>query len=184
MGRGDQAAVLNCISLWQPHASLLFAPHPDRPDEVVKPDETRDWDAPRRVIGKRIAIHAAKRFPLYDDLDPLHILCVRLFGEDYRKTLPRGAFLGTAVLASSRRMNPLLPLCGAGDPLNELCGYWVDGRYAHRYVDHERFPAAVPARGQQGWWRCDPTRPDAPRPAPEPAPPKAAPTDPQMELFG
>lgn len=44
---------MKAISLWQPWASLIAA--------GVKAYETRSWAPPRELIGKPIAIHAAKR---------------------------------------------------------------------------------------------------------------------------
>lgn len=44
---------MDAISLWQPYASLIAV--------EAKPFETRHWAPPRRLIGKRIAIHAARK---------------------------------------------------------------------------------------------------------------------------
>lgn len=41
------------ITIWQPWASLIAA--------GAKPYEWRGWPAPRRLVGKRVAIHAAAR---------------------------------------------------------------------------------------------------------------------------
>ena len=41
------------LTIWQPWASLIAA--------GAKPYEWRGWEAPRRLIGKRIAIHAGAR---------------------------------------------------------------------------------------------------------------------------
>ena len=41
------------ITLWQPWASLIA--------DGVKQYETRSWKPPWHLVGKRIAIHAAKR---------------------------------------------------------------------------------------------------------------------------
>lgn len=45
---------MRCISLWQPWASLMALRE--------KTIETRHWPLPERLIGQRMAIHAAKRF--------------------------------------------------------------------------------------------------------------------------
>ena len=50
---GVMLADMPAISLWQPWASLV--------EIGVKPEETRSWPAPQSLIGKRIAIHAAKK---------------------------------------------------------------------------------------------------------------------------
>jgi len=44
---------MKAISLWQPWASLIAA--------GLKPYETRDWFPPAKLIGQKIAIHAAKK---------------------------------------------------------------------------------------------------------------------------
>ena len=43
---------MKTISLWQPYASLIAA--------GVKTIETRGWAPPKRLMGQRIAIHAAR----------------------------------------------------------------------------------------------------------------------------
>ncbi|KGT75815.1 hypothetical protein MA20_32000 [Bradyrhizobium japonicum] len=48
---------MKAISLWQPWASLIAV--------GAKPFETRHWAPPRELIGKRIAIHAAKKVDKY-----------------------------------------------------------------------------------------------------------------------
>jgi hypothetical protein len=44
---------MKAISLWQPWASLIAI--------GVKGQETRSWAPPRSIVGKRIAIHAARK---------------------------------------------------------------------------------------------------------------------------
>ena len=46
---------MRAISLHQPWASLIAEGHKDV--------ETRSWAPPGRLVGQRIAIHAAKRTP-------------------------------------------------------------------------------------------------------------------------
>ena len=45
---------LQALTLWRPWAGLVAA--------KVKPIENRDWPPPDRLIGKRLAIHAGKKW--------------------------------------------------------------------------------------------------------------------------
>ena len=137
------------ISLWQPWGSLLFALRSD--GSQVKKHETRNRPAPARVIGRRIALHAAQQPIVARNLPPaLQELCTRHFGADYAKTLPRGGFIGTLLLESSAMMSP----AGArpADADDELCGYWERGRWAWRMSDPQPFRAPILASGHQSWW--------------------------------
>lgn len=137
-----------CISLWQPWASLLFVPG-------AKVHETRHWPAPARLIGQRVVIHAAKTNAGFRDMeegDEIVRLCVKTWDADF--SLPRGAFIGTAILAASFK---ILDHWEVGkEPASdedELCGDWSSGRYAWRMDDRTPLPAPIPAKGQQGFWK-------------------------------
>ncbi len=144
---------LPCISLHQPYASLLLA-RTEPQGQRVKIHETRHWPAPPKYIGRRIAIHAAKAASWPDPGDVLDVICQDNFGHDYRKTLPRGAFVGTVLLASSNVMPNAPPRHGAASLADFICGYWEPGRFAWCTDDPRplRFSEAVPAIGRQGWW--------------------------------
>lgn len=68
---------LKALTIWQPWASLITI--------GAKPYEFRGWEAPRWIIGQRIAIHAGARpvrmrevRDLIADLeDPLEVVCLR-----------------------------------------------------------------------------------------------------------
>ena len=134
----------SAVSLWQPWASLLFTTPP------TKEHETRSWPAPASRIGKPTMIHAAKQPIRLDHLsDALHDLCGDVFGGDYRLTLPRGCFIGMAILADSR------PTCGDDRLLPDedyITGDWSPGRFAWRMDERRRLIMPIPARGQQGFW--------------------------------
>lgn len=120
---------LPAISLWQPWASFIAI--------GVKPYETRHWPAPRRLIGQRIAIHAAKRKPEAEDIVWWH----RIAG--FTNPLPLGAFVCTAILAEC------LPTdCVKADEF----GDYGEGRFAWHLVDPKPIIPSAPARGQQGIW--------------------------------
>lgn len=99
---------MKAISLWQPWASLVAI--------KAKTIETRHWPAPSRMIGKRIAIHAAKRWTQDEELlcftEPFtSVLCEHFnitatcasrehfLQEAITCDLPKGAIVATAILA-------------------------------------------------------------------------------------
>lgn len=124
-------AEITAISLWQPWASFVAI--------GVKPYETRHWRAPSRLIGQRIAIHAAKRKPENDDIIWWHRVSRFQSG-----CLPLGAFICTVILSE----------CVSADrvPFDEF-GDYGDGRFAWRLIDPQLFDPPIPAKGQQGFWK-------------------------------
>jgi hypothetical protein len=120
---------LPAISLWQPWASFIAI--------GVKKYETRHWAAPSRLIGKRIAIHAAKRKPEKDDIEWWH----RIAGAD--APLHKGAFVCTAVLVACRNAQNV--------PWDEF-GDYGNGRFAWELADIEPLIPPVPGTGRQGFW--------------------------------
>lgn len=130
--------IVPAISLWQPWAWLLFTPH--------KVHETRHWRAPERYIGRRIAIHAAKKRVPEDDLEP--IIVAKL---DAAPPLAFGALLGTAVLAEVRSMRDY----GPAHDMDRACGYWAPDRFAWRMEDAKLFDEPIPMKGQQGFWSVE-----------------------------
>ena len=78
------------ITLHQPWASLIAL--------GLKTVETRSWPAPSRLVGHTIAIHAAKRV-VRPPGDPIDQTMRAHLGEDWRRTIPAGAVLATAVLS-------------------------------------------------------------------------------------
>lgn len=143
---GEPIETIAVISLWQPHASLMFAYF----DGVrVKPDETRHWAFPSHLTGKRVVIHAAQRRVTRDEAEgELGDLCTRLFGPEWRVGLPYGAYLGDVRFEAALRMSQHGPL----HELDELCGYWSPERWAWRTTDPRLMPAPIKAKGQQGFW--------------------------------
>lgn len=57
---------MKALSLWEPWATLIAV--------GVKTIETRSWAPPRKLLGERIAIHAAKHKPSKSDLALLNDL--------------------------------------------------------------------------------------------------------------
>jgi len=116
------------ISLHQPWASFVAA--------EIKPYETRSWKPPVWLLGKRIAIHAAKKSVPADDRE-----WARRYGID---PIPLGAVVCTAILASVHRADAV--------PADEF-GDYAPGRFAWRLTEIELFDPPVPARGAQGFWK-------------------------------
>ncbi len=142
--------VLPCISLWQPFASALFL----RMDGArLKTHETRHWGAPVRVIGKRVAIHAAKKID--PDVEGMAArLLDRAVGENWRKILPRGAIIGTALLTYSRPQD-LAYRCEPANGWDYEFGYWETSRWAWRMDEPQLFAEPIPWKGQQGWFNVE-----------------------------
>lgn len=143
------------ISLWQPHASLLFV-------KGAKVHETRHWRVPERYLGQTVLIHAAKKpINLAHLTDALFELCIDLIGEGFRVKLPHGAFVGAAVLKScapvdDHRRRGVVPDTDA----DYECGNWVPGRYAWRLENRRPLLTPQPAIGRQAFWY--PEWPDPP----------------------
>ena len=141
------------ISLHQPFATLLLERMPN--GERFKTHETRSRAAPQKAVGQRVLIHAARTLEgTYDDGpddDPCTFLCRRYFNNF--DTLPRGCFVGTALLSSQFQMRG-----GAGRAVSLydlVTGNWDFGRWAWRMDDPELFPQPIWARGRQGWWNVE-----------------------------
>lgn len=144
---GDVPEMVAAISLWQPHASLMFA---FLEGVRVKPNETRHWPFPAKLRGKRVVIHAAQRRVTRDEADcALGDLCAKLFGSDWRADLPYGEYLGDVLFDQPLRMSDHGPL----HDLDELCGYWTPTRWAWRTTHPRLLPRSIPAKGQQGFWK-------------------------------
>lgn len=192
---------MRAITLWEPWACLCVLPAAGDVGRVsgvdpgleertigraVKTIETRSWPAPRRLVGERLAIHAAVRRPPAEDLaavNPALAAHGYRFERDGRAAVLRagdmalplafGAVLGTARLAACVPM--------VAHPTGDDClvvddsGLWVDGpagradvsdqapfgwfeagRWAWILADVVAFATPVPARGSQGLWNWPP----------------------------
>lgn len=76
---------MNCISLHQPYASLCVLPTLADASVPVKPYETRSFPCPQKYVGKRILIHAAKKWDM-----ELYIMSGR---EPFASALQRGGMM-------------------------------------------------------------------------------------------
>lgn len=144
---------MRAFSTWQPHASLLAG--------GIKPYETRSWPAHRNLIGKRIAIHAAKA---KGDLEELaryyaawsenekyrderyhtYLKAVVDLGFKMLRDLPLGAVIGTAILDASIPTEQLENPGPFGD--------FSPGRYAWRMREPILLSEPIPFIGKQGFF--------------------------------
>ncbi len=144
---------MKAISLWQPWASALFASRLGDPKIPLKLHETRHWEAPSWIIGKRIAIHAAKRWTrdeceFFDGLADDQKAAFASIGIARSSDLPFGAIIGTAVLTSCHPTESLLHI----DDDDLFFGNFSEGRFAWRMRDGQLLPAPVPCVGRQGFF--------------------------------
>jgi hypothetical protein len=132
------------ISLWQPWASLIFAP------TQPKRHETRSWAYPAKMDRTRIAIHAAlKRVPDAMVSPDLQEICRHELGPQWRETVPYGAIIGTVQLGRCAHTQNITP-----DPDDRVCGDWSVGRYAWELRSPWEIERNVLLwQGRQGWFR-------------------------------
>ena len=133
----DFALTLTC-----PWASIVLA---------HKPIENRGWPPPTWIIGKRIAIHAGKKFDEEDWLRAQEIL--RRIGinpidawEKWPHFQVRGAIIGTAVVSG------FIDDADA-DRTPHHRSPWFFGRFGWVLEDRRRLPTPVAVRGLQKLWR-------------------------------
>ncbi|NFV80053.1 hypothetical protein [Magnetospirillum aberrantis] len=168
---------MHTTTIWQPWASLIPI--------GAKPFETRAYPPPAKLIGQRIAIHAAVKdpSPMMNDMDRATVEAIadalEAGGLGHRvcwSALPRGAVIATAVLAGAYRCawtqhhlssgtplrNPVVhisehrgPYIGATLNLDPF-GDYSPGRWCWHLTDVQRLPKPVPAKGKQGWWFWEP----------------------------
>lgn len=133
-------STIRVISLWQPYASLPFT-------RRLKRHETRGWKLPDRLIGERIAIHAAKKKPSRSfEQGDIGRLCASAFGADWREDLPYGAIVGCVTLGACYPTER-----GAATQADFIAGDWTPGRFAWRLDDAIPLAEPVPYVGGQGW---------------------------------
>lgn len=150
---------MKAITLHQPFASLIAHGH--------KHFETRAWTPSRGMMGRRIAIHAAKKKP-YTSFDELR-------GQE----IPLGAIVCTATLAWTARITRIgfVPNVRDGEPHCFLAdfvhaesarpivkeyatvgipvdpfGDYSRGRWIWSLTDVRRFRTPLRCQGRQGFW--------------------------------
>ena len=150
---------MRALTVWQPWASMLAA--------EIKTCETRGHAFPKRYLGQRIAIHAAKTEQGLEMVDPIHSPVEKAMQEhfgglDWWRRIPFGAVVATAVISRSVH----LPYTKEGRmklgidlarrfAADEDYGDFTPGRHAWLLDDVQRLERPIPARGQQGLWVWD-----------------------------
>jgi activating signal cointegrator 1 len=131
---------MKAISIWQPWASLIGN----------KAYETRGWEPPASLIGKDLAICAAKNATGMGIAfgDPrLRARCRELLGSEWSCDLPFGCVVSVARLAFVIRTDGTV----GSEVLDseKLLGDWSPGRFAWR-LENVRRLTPIPVRGAQG----------------------------------
>ncbi len=129
--------------------------------------ETRSWEAPPELIGRRVAIHSSKRWTgqlrdtwndltdwITDNYKPFE--WPRLVGRSVNGTKQEaqlGCVLAVGTLSHCLRMDAdLVARTKAERPLEFKLGVWEVGRWAWIFRDVQRVEPAIPAKGKQGIW--------------------------------
>jgi hypothetical protein len=146
---------LPAITVYQPWASLIAA--------GAKPYEWRGWPAPRRMIGRRIAIHAGARKALRSEMNLILLdlkfgdagdtsliaeIALPLLRRWYSSPddLPLSSVLCTAVLGEPIRASDYAQAHGAdSDRVDHTKWGWP-------LTAIEVLEPFVPANGMQGFW--------------------------------
>mgnify|MGYP000940126643 CR=1 FL=1 len=150
---------MKALSLWQPWASLVAI--------GVKPHETRSWAPPLALIGKRFAIHAAKKSideataGLTDGVMEAMVRALIAAGED-PMNLPHGKVVCTVVLGDPGRVESRMRTStglhavlhnGSRVLINHFGDYAV-GRWVWPLLDVERV-TPYDVIGRQGLFDLD-----------------------------
>jgi len=125
------------LTLWQPHASLI--------EIGAKPYETRKFRIPDRLVGKRVAIHAAARLCVVNfDQETIDAITDAFGRCAWNYWLPRGCVVCTAVLAET------IP---AERAPHDHFGDYSPGRFAWRLEDIRPVRPNISLKGRQqiGW---------------------------------
>jgi len=163
---------MRALTFYQPFASLIIC--------GAKGFETRYHAPPRKMIGERFAIHAAKREPHttidFDDVTRREIeYQLKVHGQPVIDDLPLGVVLGAAVVVAAYRCGSRVQ--GRNGPMFEVLSYlckniltdekprflpidrmgdYSPGRWAWKLEDVKALDQPVPAIGRRGWWQWEP----------------------------
>jgi len=153
---------MKTITLWQPWALLIT-----KGDKKI---ETRSWKAPKELIGKRMAIHVAKKMPILGK--KMCRVFARLLGiKDYTGSwfyyLERGVGPFGRVVATAKLVACVRVIGNTDDEQadlengmtvkgNELAfGDYSLGRYAWILEDIQPLEEPIPAKGMQKLWNWE-----------------------------
>ena len=148
---------MKAVTIWQPQATLIADGH--------KTIETRSWKPPMKLLGHRIAIHAAKRPMKSVDWSAWLLLELdsRYPGGLRAHEFPLGVVVATAVLKTVGQVNfadrkcwpPMVHCCDPSphievpmDPFGDFTLY----KYLWFLEEIEPVTPPIPAIGRQGLW--------------------------------
>jgi len=147
------ADTIPAITVWQPWATLIAL--------KLKPWEFRRWAAPKRFVGKRLAIHAGARPMRKDELKEL-LLTLRMDGQmgTGLEVEPSIELLERCLAGLALPRSHIVCTVRLGTPLlaKALPAKYVDSNR----IDHQMFAwpmeevralePPAPATGAQGFW--------------------------------
>lgn len=137
---------MNCISLWQPWATLWASGH--------KIHETRHWPYPARLLGETLGIHAAKR----KDPEARELCSDGLFKEVLASlgyefdTLPFGAIVGAVDVVASLKTEDVYTVWDGHEEDDFYFGNYEPGRFAWKGENALMLYAPIPFKGAQGFF--------------------------------
>jgi hypothetical protein len=147
------------ITVWQPWAMLISG--------GAKPFEFRHWPAPKRLWGRRVAIHAGARPARQSEIRDLLLTLQSSYWRDAAldrdpaikilerallapRSLPHRAVLCLATLGQPIRNNELSAALGV--PCVHDSDRGEHTNWGWPLTDIEPLQPFVPATGAQGWW--------------------------------
>lgn len=135
---------MRALTLWRPWPWAIFHA-PTNPKRI----ENRPWKPWRSIEGRRIALHAGKKF----DSDAAEHLC-SMYGLHPDGDVPSGwkdeGLIGVATIQGCAGSQYEVERFLAGQRS------WWSGPYAWLLEDVVTFSAPIPCKGAQGLWQLEP----------------------------
>ena len=158
-----EGETMKALTIHQPYASLIA--------EGKKTIETRGWRPPEKLIGSRIAIHAAKREPeglIRHRNGDIAAYELSLYGEIGHLVIGKGRIPTGVVVATARLVSVAQVIEYDGDTARvrqgndesvtvriDQYGDFSVGRWLWLLADVCKFREPIPARGYQRLWEWD-----------------------------
>lgn len=127
------------------NAITLNRPWPHAIAYLGKRIENRTWPAPQHAIGKRIAIHAGRR---WDDIGASTLRSMG-YALPPKPQHPTGIILTARLVGCIHSYSPSGTVAAVDDP-------WFTGPFGWQLEDIEILPEPFPIKGRQGLWRWYP----------------------------
>lgn len=142
---------MKCISIWQPWASLLFAPATCRKQYETRPNRLGLQPGERLLIHASLPIKGLQLLDRMASVDRQHFvdafdeMALPPWAKDLIPLLPRGAIIGRVTVGTSLPTEALNP-----SDRERAFGDWQPGRVAILTTAPVLFAEPIPYRGQQG----------------------------------